>query len=360
MNRTTPLTLTLEDRRRLEAIVADPTTPQKHVWRCRIVLATADGFGTMAIARSTGKSKECVRRWRNRYAEEGVDGLLRDKTRPPGKPRTPLQTEADLVALALTKPKHAATHWTVRELAREFGLAPSTVHRILNGHGIRPHRWETFKLSTDPHFVEKLRDVVDLYVNPPPNCVVFGLDEKTQIQALDHTQPGLPLKKGRGQTRTHDYRRNGTTSLFSALNVLTGAVIGDTMKRHRHQELIRFLNKVDRFVPPHLDIHVILDNYGTHKCPQTRKWLKRHPRWTFHFIPTSCSWLNAVEGFFAKLSRRRLKHGVFKSVQELDEAIERFIEEHNEHDAKPFVWRADPDEIIAARKRGFQKLGIAA
>ena len=227
---------------------------------------------------------------------------------------------------------------------------------IWKSHGLSPHRWRQFKLSNDPEFAKKLREVVGLYVAPPAHAVVLSVDEKSQIQALDRTQPGLPLKKGRGQTMTHDYKRNGTTTLFAALNVLDGSVISKNMQRHRHQEFLSFLDQIERHVPEDKKIHVILDNYSTHKHANTRAWLTRHPRWTLHFIPTSSSWLNAVEGFFAKLTRRRLKHGVFKSVDDLKQAIDRFIAEHNKTEAKPFIWKSDPDKIIAARNRGFQTL----
>jgi transposase len=231
-------------------------------------------------------------------------------------------------------------------------------HRYTEGRtlsGLAPHRWRSFKLSNDPAFAEKLRDVIGLYVAPPAHAVVLSIDEKSQIQALDRTQPGLPLKKGRGATLTHDYKRNGTTTLFAALNVLDGTVIGQNMQRHRHQDFIRFLDAVERDVPADKAVHVILDNYATHKHAAVRGWLARHPRWTFHFTPTSSSWLNAVEGFFAKLTRRRLRHGVFNSVHDLETAIHRFLAERNAA-PKPFVWRADPDKIIAARNRGFQTL----
>jgi transposase len=337
-------TVSSEQRSRLSAIVAQPSSPQKHVWRCRIVLLSADGLGTSAIMATTGKSKTCVWRWQERFMVEGVDGLLREKTRPPGIPRTADEKRAEVIRLTHAPPPHEATHWTLRAMGKAVGLAASTV------------RWRQFKLSNDPAFTEKLRDVVGLYVAPPAHAVVLSVDEKSQIQALDRTQPGLPLRKGRGPTMTHDYKRNGTTTLFAALNVLDGAVIGQNMARHRHQEFIRFLNRIERDVPAGKVIHVILDNYAAHKHAKVRAWLERHPRWTFHFIPTSSSWLNAVEGFFAKLTRRRLKHGVFHSVVDLQAAINRFIAEHNEADAKPFVWRADPDAIIAARNRGFQTL----
>jgi len=233
------------------------------------------------------------------------------------------------------------------------GLAVSTVQTIWKAHGLAPHRFRAFKLSNDPAFGEKLEAIVGLYVDPPAHAVVLSLDEKSQIQALDRTQPGLPMKKGRGATLTHDYKRNGTTTLFAALNVLDGTVVGRNMQRHRHQEFIRFLNALERDVPVGKVVHVILDNYAAHKTPEVRRWLQRHPRWTFHFTPTSCSWLNAVEGFFAKLTRRRLKHGVFHSVVDLQAAINRLVREHN-RTPKPFVWRADPAAISAARHRGFQ------
>ena len=225
----------------------------------------------------------------------------------------------------------------------------------LKVHQLAPHRIRTFKLSNDPRFAEKLKDVVGLYVDPPAHAVVLSVDEKSQIQALDRTQPGLPMKKGRAGTMTHDYKRNGTTTLFAALNVLDGTVIGRNMQRHRHQEFIRFLNAVEAQVPAGKTIHAILDNYATHKHPKVRKWLARHPRWTFHFTPTSASWLNAVEGFFAKLTRRRLKRGVFHSVVDLQAAINNFIAETNS-EPRPFVWTADPDRVIAAVKRGKETL----
>jgi transposase len=239
-------------------------------------------------------------------------------------------------------------------MAGAVGLAVSTVQNIWKAHGLAPHRWRSFKLSTDRAFAEKLHDIVGLYVDPPAHAVVLSVDEKSQIQALDRTQPGLPMKKGRMGTMTHDYK-HGTTTLFAALDVLEGTVIGRNMARHRHQEFIRFLNALEREIPQDKAVHAILDNYAAHKTPEVRRWLARHTRWTFHFTPTSSSWLNAVEGFFAKLSKRRLKRGVFCSLVDLQAAINRFVAEHNQS-PKPFVWRADPDAIIAARARGFQTL----
>ncbi len=320
------------------------------------MLLSADGVGTHAIMAASGKSKTTVWRWQARFAQAGVDGLLCDRTRPPGKAPVAPDRVAEVIRLTQSPPPHEATHWTARAMAKAVRLGVVTVQRIWKAHGLSPHRWRQFKLSRDPAFVEKLHDVVGLYVSPPAHAVVLSVDEKSQIQALDRTQPGLPLKKGRGPTMTHDYKRNGTTTLFAALNVLTGEVIGRNMQRHRHQEFIKFLNQVERDIPAGKVIHVILDNYCTHKHSKVREWLARHPRWTFHFIPTSSSWLNAVEGFFAKLTRRRLKRGVFRSLVDLQAAINRFIAEHNDKEAKPFTWRADPDEIIAARNRGFQML----
>jgi len=349
-------TVSFRDRQRLQAIVADPKSAQKHVWRARIVLLSHSGLGTAAIMAETGKSKTCVWRWQERFMHEGVDGLLRDKSRPPGKAPIPADRVGEIVRLTQEPPPHEATHWTLRAMAKAVGVAASTVQAIWKAHGLTPHRWRQFKLSTDPAFVEKLTDIVGLYVAPPAHAVVLSIDEKSQIQALDRTQPGLPMKKGRGATMTHDYKRHGTTTLFAALNVLDGTVIGQNMARHRHQEFIRFLNRIERDIPAGKVIHVILDNYAAHKHKKVRAWLERHPRWTFHFTPTSCSWLNAVEGFFAKLTRRRLKHGVFRSVVDLQAAINRFVSEYNDTSAKPFIWRADPNDIIAARNRGFQAL----
>ena len=349
------ITLKPRDRRRLAAIVGDRNAAQKHVWRASIVLMTAAGLGTNEIMRRSGKSKTCVWRWQERFMQDGVGGLLRDKTRPSRIPPLSAEVAERVVALTLTDPPAEATHWTAAMMAKEVGISVSSVQRIWRAHGLEPHRVRQFKLSTDPKFVDKLRDVVGLYVDPPAHAIVLSVDEKAQIQALDRTQPGLPMKKGRAGTMTHDYKRNGTTTLFAALNVLDGTVIGRNMQRHRHQEFIRFLNAVEAEVPVGKIVHVILDNYGAHKHPKVRAWLNRHPRFTFHFVPTSCSWLNAVEGFFAKLTRRRLKRGVFRSLVELHAAINRFIEETNRA-PRPFTWTADPDKIIAAVRRGHQVL----
>ena len=349
------ITVTPEDRLRLEAIVGDRNAKQKHVKRAKVILATAEGCGTNEIMRRTELSKPVVWRWQERFMHEGVDGLTRDKTRKPGKAPLPAVIVRRVVDLALGPPPGESTHWTGRMLAKAAGVSLRSVQRILDANQLAPHRIRTFKLSNDPKFAEKLKDVVGLYVDPPAHAVVLSVDEKSQIQALDRTQPGLPMKPGRAGTMTHDYKRHGTTTLFAALNILDGTVIGRNMQRHRHQEFVRFLNAVEAQVPKGKAIHAIVDNYATHKHPKVRQWLARHPRWTFHFTPTSASWLNAVEGFFAKLTSRRLKRGVFRSLSDLQAAINRFLAETNA-DPKPFVWTADPDKVLAAVKRGKQAL----
>jgi transposase len=343
------------DRERLAAVVADGNSAQKHVWRAEIILASVDGCGTTEIMRRAGVSKPCVWRWQQRFMEAGVDGLLRDRTRKPGKAPVPKEAVAALVERTLAEPPGETTHWTSRAMAAATGLAISTVQKIWRSHGLQPHRLHSFRLSRDPDFAAKVRDVVGLYVDPPAHAVVLSVDEKSQIQALDRTQPGLPIKKGRASTMTHDYIRNGTTTLFAALNVLDGTVVGQCMARPRHQEFLRFLNRLEREIPAGKLVHVILDNYGSHKHPKVRAWLARHPRWTFHYTPTSASWINAVETFFARLTQRRLKRGVFPSLVDLQAAINRYLAEHNTK-PKPFVWTADPEAIIAAAKRGYQAL----
>ncbi len=349
------ITLKPGDRRCLKALTRDRNAPQKHVWRAEIVLLSADGIGTNEIMRETGKSKTCVWRWQERFMQEGYDGLLRDKTRPSRIPPLGSQIAERVVTLTQTDPPAEMTHWTAALMAKVVGISASSVQRIWRAHGLQPHRVQQFKLSNDPKFIDKLRDVVGLYVDPPAHAIVLSVDEKSQIQALDRTQPGLPMKKGRARTMTHDYKRHGTTTLFVALDVLEGKVIGRCMHRHRHQEFIRFLNAIEAQVPAGKIVHVILDNYAAHKHPKVRLWLARHSRFIFHFTPTSCSWLNAVEGFFAKLTKRRLKRGVFRSVVDLQATINRFVAETN-NDPKPFTWIANPDKIIAAVRRGHQVL----
>jgi transposase len=336
-------------------MVTDRNSPQKLVWRAQIVLLTADGCGTMELTRRTGTSKTSVWRWQDRFLAEGLPGLLRDKTRPSRIPPLGADVEARVVTATQTPALGETTHWTSMAMAKHIGISVSSVQRIWRKHGLQPHKISVFKLSNDPLFTEKLIDIVGLYVNPPEHAVVLSIDEKSQIQALDRTQPGLPMKKGRCGTMTHDYKRNGTTTLFAALNVLDGTVIGRCMPRHRHEEFIRFLNVTEAGVPHGQAIHAIVDNYATHKHPKVKAWLARHPRWTFHFTPTSASWLNAVEGYFAKLTKRRLQRGVFHSVVELQTAIKRFLAETNT-DPRPFRWTKDPAKIIAAVKRGHHVL----
>jgi transposase len=348
--------VTAKDRAELEAIAADRNSPQKHVWRAQIILLTANGCGTAEIMRGSGTSKTAVWRWQERFMQEGVGGLLRDKTRPSRIAPLGAGVADKVVKATLSeKPPGETTHWTALAMAKVQGISASSVQRIWRAHGLQPHRMRYFKLSKDPEFASKLRDIIGLYVSPPDHAIVLSIDEKSQIQALDRTQPGLPLKKGRCGTMTHDYKRHGTTTLFAALNILNGKVIGRCMQKHRHQEYIRFLNAVDATVPAGKSVHAIVDNYATHKHPKVREWQEAHPWWHFHFTPTSASWLNAVEGFFAKLTKRRLARGVFQSVAELQEAIKRFLSESNQH-ARPFNWTKKPSEILAAVKRGHQVL----
>jgi transposase len=334
------------DRRRLAAIVADRNRPQKHVTRAKIILHSAERIDVTEVARRAASTRPSVWRWQRRFAEAGVDGLLRDKTRKPGKPRTADATVQRVVAMTCSEPPGEVTHWTGRAMADATGLSLRTVQRIWAAHDLQPHRMRSFKRSRDPDFVTKLEDIVGLYLAPPRHAVVLSVDEKSQIQALDRTQPGLPLKPGKAGTLTHDYIRHGTTTLFAALNVLDGTVIGHCMQRHRHQEFIRFLNAVEAAVPAGKVVHAILDNYAAHKHPKVKAWLARHPRWTFHHTPTSGSWLNAVETFFSAMTRRRLRRGVFRSLVDLQAAINRYLAEHNS-DPKPFVWTATSASILA-------------
>ena len=345
--------------------MADRNRPQKHVARARLVLLSADRLDVAAIARRAGISRPAVWRWQRRYAEAGVDGLLRDKTRKPGKAPLGDGLVRRLVALTCAEPPGEATHWTGRMMAKATGLSLRMVQRIWAAHQLQPHRLRSFKRSRDPEFITKLAAIVGLYLAPPRHAVVLSVDEKSQNQALDRTHhspqaddppaeqrrsddrrgPGLPLKPGKAGTMTHDYVRHGTTTLFAALNILDGTVLGRCMQRHRHQEFIRFLNAIEVAVPAGKLVHVVLDNYATHKHPKVQAWLDRHPRWTFHYTPTSGSWLNAVESFFSAMTRRRLRRGVFRSLVDLQAAIHRYLAEHNA-DPKPFVWTATPEKII--------------
>jgi transposase len=343
------------DRAALEDWVADRNTPQKQVWRARIVLMAADQSGTMAIVRTVGKSKRTVQRWRERYVECGIEGLKRDATRPGRKPPLEAALIARVVEMTLHETPPGATHWSVRKMARAVGLSHTSVQRIWKAHGLKPHLTKKFKLSNDKRFVEKVRDIVGLYLDPPDKALVLCVDEKSQIQALDRTQPGLPLKRGRAGTMTHDYKRNGTTTLFAALNMATGEVIGQCLKRHRHQEFLRFLRVIDRQTPKKLALHLIVDNYCTHKHAKVREWLEKHPRFQLHFTPTSASWINLVERFFGLITQDRIRRGVFRSVADLEAAIYDYLEHHNA-DPKPFIWAAPANDILEKVARGRQAL----
>src|SRR6476661_4214451 len=298
--------LNATDRQRLAAIVADRNTPQNHVWRAQIILLTANGCGTEEVMRRSGTAKTTVWRWQERFMTDGVAGLLRDKTRPSRIPPLGMALEQWVVTRTLGDPPGETTHWTAAAMAKETGISVSSVQRIWCKHGLQPHRMRQFKLSNDPQFAAKLHEIVGLYVDPPAHTVVLSIDEKSQIQALDRTQPGLPMKKGRAGSMTHDYKRHGTTTLFAALDVATGKVIGQCMPRHRHQEWLKFLRRIDHETPKHLDVHLIADNYATHKHANVKAWLKRHPRFHMHFTPTSASWINQVERFFGLITEDRI------------------------------------------------------
>ena len=330
--------------------MADRNTPQKLVWRSRIVLLTAAGVGTMSIVRALGKSKPTVWRWQQRFVAQGIAGLERDATRPGRKPPLAPAVIAQVVDKTLHERPPAATQWSTRTMARAVGLSQTSVRRIWNAHGLKPHLTRGFKLSNDKRFVDKLRDVVGLYLSPPDKAMVLSVDEKSQVQALDRTQPGLPIKKGRAGTMTHDYKRHGTTSLFAALDVATGAVIGQCMRRHRHQEFLRFLRTIDQQTPKTLDLHLILDNYATHKHDKVKLWLDKHPRFHLHFTPTSASWLNLVERFFGLITQERIRRGVFTSLDALETAIREYLDNHNAA-PKPFVWTKSADQILAKVER---------
>ena len=334
-----------EARRTLEGWVSARTSPQRIVMRARIVLLAAQGLANRHIAREVQSSRPTVILWRDRFAAGGVAALLEDA---PGRGRPASITRAKvkriIEATTQTRPR-AATHWSTRTLAKAQGVSHATVQRIWEAHGLQPHRVETFKLSRDKRFVEKLTDVVGVYLNPPDKAVILCVDEKSQIQALDRTQPGLPIKKGRCGTMTHDYKRNGTTTLFAALNTLEGTVIGTCYPRHRNIEFRKFLRQIDASIPSDLDIHLILDNYGTHKHPKVQTWLSKHPRFHLHFTPTSSSWLNLVERWFRELTDKRIRRGSFPSVPDLIAAITEFIEANNDT-PKPFVWTASVEKIL--------------
>jgi transposase len=355
MRKIEQISISAADREGLGRLVRDRNTPQKVVWRARIVLLASEGLTAAAIAAAVGKSVLTVRRWRHRYMAQGADGLLKDATRPSRvKPLTPEKVK-QVVHMTLHEKPPNATHWSVRSMAAAAGISYSSVQRIWHAHGLKPHLIETFKISRDRNFAAKVADVVGLYLNPPDRALVLCVDEKSQIRALDRTQPGLPMKKGRAGTMTHDYKRNGTTTLFAALNMLDGRVIGTCMARHRHREFLRFLKLIDHHTPADLDLHLVVDNYATHKTPAVKRWLKAHPRFHLHFTPTSASWLNMVERFFAEITRKRIRRGVFRSVTELQSAIMEYLENHNA-DPKPFIWTKSAGEILEKVARAKQVL----
>jgi len=344
------ITLKPADRRRLAGLARDRNTPHKHVWRAAIVLLSAAGVGTNQIMRQTGKSKTCVWRWQERFATEGFEGLLRDKTRPSRIKPLGDDVAARIVALTLDDPPGETTHWTGALMAKASGVSISSVQRIWRTHGLQPHRVRQFKLSNDPKFVDKLRDVVGLYVDPPTHAIVLSVDEKSQIQALERTQPMLPLGLGYVEGITHDYKRHGTTTLFAALDVLNGTVLTDCKPRHRHQEFLAFLRRIENSVPQKLDIHLIVDNYSTHKHARVKAWLARHPRWHIHFIPTYSSWLNQVERFFGLITEKAIRRGSFRSVKELVGKIDHFVTHYNKT-CKPFIWTATADSVLQKLER---------
>lgn len=349
------LYLSADDRAELQSLVKNRNTPCKLVWRAEIILATADGHGTIEIMRRAQVSKPTVWRWQARYLDDGIAGLKRDKTRPSRVPPLPRATRLKVIAKTVQESPPNATHWSRALMAEAVGISPSSVGRIWADAGLKPHLTKGFKVSNDPAFEEKVTDIVGLYLDPPERAVVLCVDEKSQIQALDRTQPGLPLKKGRAATMTHDYKRHGTTTLFAALDVKSGMVIGECLPRHRAKEFLRFLGRIDRAVPGPRDVHLILDNYATHKTPDVKAWLDKHPRFKLHFTPTSASWLNLVERFFAEITARRIRRGSYSSVDDLEEAIYDYLLLHNAK-PKPFIWSKTADDILTRERRALDKL----
>ena len=323
--------------------------------RSAMILLAAEGVENQEIARRLKQDPGKVGRWRQRYAGQGLAGILKDKTRPGRIKPIPAARRSLLVKMTVGTKPAGATHWSRESMARAVGVSPSTVGRVWAAHGLKPHRIKSFKLSNDRNFEEKLHDIVGLYLSPPEHALVFSCDEKSQIQALDRTQPGLPLKKGRCGTMTHDYKRNGITSLFAAMNIADGSIIGSCMNKHRHQEWLKFLRLIARSTPADKEVHIICDNYATHKHAKVKAWLKRNPRFHFHFTPTSASWLNMVERFFRDLTQKSLRRGVFRSVTDLTHAIEEHLRVHNA-DPKPIIWTATAADILEKVKRGRRKL----
>jgi len=348
-----PLTLTEDERRTLEQWARRPTTAQRLAVRSRVVLACADGLPNRTVAAHVHVSTNSVGKWRERFRVRRLEGLV-DEPRP-GAPRSVTDDMVvDLITRTLEGPPAHATQWSTRSMAETVEFSKATISRIWQTFGLQTHRVDTFKLSADPQFVEKVRDIVGLYLNPPDHALVLCLDEKSQVQALDRTRPLLPMRPGLPAQQTHDYIRHGTTSLFAALNVATGRVIGECHQRHRHQEFLKFLKRLDAQLPPTGDVHIIMDNYGTHKVPKVIRWFLRHPRYHLHFTPTSASWMNQVERFFAKITTQRIRRGTFENVRALETAIERYLTHHNDH-CKPFVWTATADAIFDKVKRFCQR-----
>jgi len=346
MNISNPILLSQQEQASISLWAHGKSFPLRLVQRAQIIQLASDGVFNHDIAQRLGVSRPTVQLWRQRFLALRLQGLEKDAPRPGRLPKVTKRKINTVLETTLHAVPKNATHWSTRTLAAAQGISHMTVQRIWKQHNLKPHLVKTFKISRDKNFVEKLTDVVGLYLNPPDRALVLSVDEKSQIQALDRTQPGLPMKKGRCGTMTHDYKRNGTTTLFAALSMLDGKVIGDCMPRHRHQEFIRFLKKIDSEMPVELDLHLIVDNYGTHKHPRVKSWLKRHPRFHLHFIPTSSSWLNLVERWFREITDKRIRRGVFCSVPELISAIEEYISNHNQN-PKVFVWSAPVNRILA-------------
>jgi transposase len=345
-----PVELSSEQRTALERLARQRSAPARVVERARIVLLAAEGLENKQIARRMRVTPEKAARWRDRFLAGGIVALEKDAPRP-GRTRTITNRRVKkVVEMTLHQKPARATHWSTRTMAAAAGISEASVRRIWRAHGLKPHHVRAFKLSRDPEFTEKLKDIVGLYLNPPEHALVLCADEKSQIQALDRTQPGLPMKKGRCGTMTHDYKRHGTATLFAALDALEGQVISMCDDRHRHQEWLKFLRVIDYVVPTGKEVHMIVDNYATHKHPKVERWLRRHPRFHMHFTPTGCSWLNMVERFFRDLTENRLRRGVFRSVEELIEAIGEYIDHHNEH-PKPFIWTTKAADILEKVKR---------
>lgn len=341
-----PVVLNDDERAKLQAWANRPTSSQRLALRARIVLACAQGRDNKDIAQHLRITPQTVGKWRTRFLDHRLQGLA-DEPRP-GAPRSLSDAKVEeVITRTLESKPDNATHWSTRSMAQRVGLSQSAIVRIWHAFGLQPHKSETFKLSSDPFFVEKVRDVVGLYLKPPERAIVLSVDEKSQVQALDRTQPLLPLTPGQAERHTHDYERHGTTSLFAALDVATGAVIGKCYRRHRQQEFVRFLEEIEATIPDEegVTIHLIMDNYGTHKTPRVKRWLQRHPRYRVHFTPTSASWLNQVERFFAALTEKRIRRGVFRSVAALEAAVTDYLEKHNQA-PKPFVWTATADLIF--------------